>query len=155
MNPFERIYTKGKLNYSYTVSEILGADGLCFNAGRKMLEFGNDVFTSCLVKLSLQDLSNCSNIRCVVSPYGDIPTLQGREIIIIVYMLLPIIFFLSWTSLTIKFGTLKYPRVCCWCNQFNSDYSVKVIPERNWKSCKQEFDQKEVILNWRIGQKIN
>nr|XP_022344655.1 uncharacterized protein LOC111137481 isoform X2 [Crassostrea virginica] len=40
-----------------------GADGLCFNAGRKMLEFGNDVFTSCLVKLSLQDLSNCSNIR--------------------------------------------------------------------------------------------
>ena len=58
-----------------------------------MLEFGNDVFTSCLVKLSLQDLSNCSNIRFVVSPYGDIASLQGREIIITVYMLLLIIFF--------------------------------------------------------------
>lgn len=40
-----------------------GADGLCFNAGRRQIEFGNDVFSSCLVKLSLQDLNNCSNIR--------------------------------------------------------------------------------------------
>ncbi|XP_062613732.1 uncharacterized protein LOC134275462 isoform X1 [Saccostrea cucullata] len=40
-----------------------GADSLCFNAGRKLIEFGQDVFTSCLVKLSLQDLRNCSNIR--------------------------------------------------------------------------------------------
>ncbi|XP_048768983.2 tectonic-2-like isoform X2 [Ostrea edulis] len=40
-----------------------GVNGLCFGAGRKLIEFGKDVSTSCLVKLSLDDLRNCSNVR--------------------------------------------------------------------------------------------
>ena len=128
MNPFERIYTKGKLNYSYTVSEILGADGLCFNAGRKMLEFGNDVFTSCLVKLSLQDLSNCSNIRCVVSPQRHSFSTGKRNNNYSVHAFTNHLFFLSWTSLTIK-----YPRVCCWCIQYNSELLFQSYPREQLK----------------------
>jgi hypothetical protein len=41
-------------------------DGLCFNAGRKFIEFGKDTSTSCLVKLSLDDLRNCSGVRYAI-----------------------------------------------------------------------------------------
>jgi len=40
-----------------------GVDGLCENAGRRAVMFGEDVSTSCTVQLSLANLTDCSLLR--------------------------------------------------------------------------------------------
>ncbi|KAK3083920.1 hypothetical protein FSP39_005349 [Pinctada imbricata] len=43
-----------------------GIDGLCFNAGRRSINFGEDVFSSCNIRLTLEDLNNCTELRKLV-----------------------------------------------------------------------------------------
>ena len=40
-----------------------GADGLCEGASRGELEFGMNAHTSCMLRLSLDDLMDCDELR--------------------------------------------------------------------------------------------
>lgn len=44
-----------------------GPSGLCSDAGRQVLQFGQDGTSSCTLRLGLTELhNNCSNLRCIL-----------------------------------------------------------------------------------------
>ena len=43
----------------------LGADSLCEGSDREYVNFRENALGSCLLRLGLQELTDCDNLRCV------------------------------------------------------------------------------------------
>ncbi|ESO97721.1 hypothetical protein LOTGIDRAFT_228304 [Lottia gigantea] len=56
-----------------------GVDGLCYNAGRQSITFGEDTSSSCTLRLGLTQINNCENLRTLV--YNHLNTLMPSNVL--------------------------------------------------------------------------